>query len=200
MPSADDPTGGRVNLSVSSSVELATRERWMSDIEVRVEPPDVTSVTRDFDHAYPALFRDAYRVAYRLLGNREDSADAAQEACARAYVRWRRLTRSGDPAPWVVRVAGNLAIDRWRRRRTAAAHPLPAPASSETPDRVDLHRALDTLSQRQREVIVLRYFADLPERAVADALGCSVGSVKTHASRAIASLRTALADPDEENR
>ena len=47
-------------------------------------------------------------------------------------------------------------------------------------------------------MIVLRYFADLPEAAVADALGCSVGSVKTHASRGLAALRTALADPDEE--
>jgi RNA polymerase sigma-70 factor (sigma-E family) len=171
----------------------------MSDIEVRVEPPDLASATRDFDDAYPAMFRDAYRVAYRLLGDREDAADAAQEACARACVRWRRLTRAGDPTPWVVRVAGNLAIDRWRRRRTAASHPLPAPASSDLPDRVDLHRALDRLSRRQREVIVLRYFGDLPEAAVADALGCSVGAVKTHASRGLASLRAALADSDEEN-
>jgi RNA polymerase sigma-70 factor (sigma-E family) len=172
----------------------------MSEIEVRVEPPDMTSAARDFDDAYPALFRDAYRVAYRLLGDREDAADTAQEACARACVRWRRLTRAGDPAPWVVRVAGNLAIDRWRRRRTAAAHPLPAPAASTMPDRVDLHRALEAISKRQRDVILLRYFADLPEAAVADALGCSVGSVKTHTSRALAALRARLADSDEEPR
>src|SRR5579862_2612360 len=154
----------------------------MSEIEVRVEPPAVAPAARDFDDAYAPLFRDAYRVAFRLLGDREDAADAAQEACARACVRWRRLTRGGDPTPWVVRVAGNLAIDRWRRRRTAAAHSVPLAIAAGVPDRVDLHRALDTLSSRQREVIVLRYFADLSETAVADALGCSVGAVKTHAS------------------
>lgn len=168
----------------------------MNEIEVRVEPPDVAPATRDFDDAYPALFRDAYRVAFRLLGDREDAADTAQEACARACVRWRRLTRTGDPTPWVVRVSGNLAIDRWRRRRTAAAHVLPVAVAAGVPDRVDLHRALDGLSQRQREVIVLRYFADLPEAAVAEALGCSVGAVKTHASRGLAALRTALADEE----
>jgi RNA polymerase sigma-70 factor (sigma-E family) len=170
----------------------------MNEVEVRVEPPDVAPATRDFDDAYPALFRDAYRVAFRLLGDREDAADVAQEACARACMRWRRLTRGGDPAPWVVRVAGNLAIDRWRRRRTAAAHVAAVPVVAGVPDRVDLHRALDALSARQREVIVLRYFADLTEAAVAVELGCSVGAVKTHASRGLTALRAALADPDEE--
>jgi RNA polymerase sigma-70 factor (sigma-E family) len=172
----------------------------MSDTEVRSEPPGVDAAARDFDDLYPALFRDAYRVAYRLLGDREDAADAAQEACARACVRWGRIVRNGDPTPWVVRVAGNLAIDRWRRRRTAASHVEPPVTASDIPDRVDLHRALRKLSKRQREVIVLRYFADLPEAAVADALGCSVGTVKTHASRALASLRSELGDEAEEER
>ena len=169
----------------------------MTEIEVGAGPLAPSATARDFDEAFPALFRAAYRVAYRLLGDREDAADAAQEACARACVRWRRLVRGGDPAPWVVRVAGNIAIDQWRRRRTAASHPLPGAASTTTPDRVDLHRALHKLSRRQREVIVLRYFADLPEAAVAEALGCSVGAVKTHASRAMAALRSELAPSEE---
>jgi RNA polymerase sigma-70 factor (sigma-E family) len=164
----------------------------MAEIEVGAAPVEPVAAARDFDDAYPGLFRDAYRVAFRLLGHREDAADVAQEACARACVRWRRLLQGGDPTPWVVRVAGNLAIDRWRRRRTAAAHVPPVAVADGVPERVDLHRALAALSTRQREVIVLRYFADLPEAAVADALGCSVGSVKTHASRALASLRAAL--------
>ena len=97
-----------------------------------------------------------------------------------------------------MRVAGNLAIDRWRRIRTAASHPAPVATSVVTPDRIDLHRALEQLSRRQREVVVLRYFADLPEAAVAEALGCSVGSVKTHASRALAALRVTLGPTNEE--
>lgn len=67
-----------------------------------------------FDEMFRDLFRAAYRVAYRLLGSREDAADCAQEACARACVDWAMLTQRGSPLPWVVRVSGNLAIDRWR--------------------------------------------------------------------------------------
>ncbi len=156
-------------------------------------PPSTSVVGHDFVDAFPALFNDAYRVAYRLLGDREDAADIAQEACARACVRWRKLVRAGDPTPWVVRVAGNLAIDRWRRRRTVAQHPEHVTPPSITADRVDLHRALGTLSARQREVVVLRYFADQSEAAIAQTLGCSVGAVKTHASRALAALRASSA-------
>jgi RNA polymerase sigma-70 factor (sigma-E family) len=170
----------------------------MTEIEVDAALIDATAGALDFDSAFPALFAGAYRVAFRLLGNREDAADIAQEACARACVRWRRLSRGGDPTPWVVRVAGNLAIDRWRRRRTVATHPLPVAVATTTPERVDLHRALAELSGRQREVIVLRYFADLSEATVAEALGCSVGTVKQHASRALASLRATLTPRDEE--
>ncbi len=65
-------------------------------------------------------------------------------------------------------------------------------------DRVDLYRALDGLSDRQREVLMLRFLADLPEATVADALGCSVSTVKTHAARGLAALRGAL-DIEEED-
>ncbi len=158
-------------------------------------------VESDFDEMFPELFRAAYRVAYRLLGSREDAADCAQEACARACTRWDELARSGSPVPWVVRVSGNLAIDRWRRdRRTAPTDPGRADASGLDAERVDLWRALEGLSRRQREVVVLRYLADVSEAETAVLLGCSIGSVKTHASRGLAALRTALTIDDEELR
>lgn len=75
-----------------------------------------------FDELFPELFRSAYRVAFRLLGSREDAADCAQESCARACADWHKLSRRGSPLPWVVRVSSNLAIDRWRRARTARTH------------------------------------------------------------------------------
>ena len=56
-----------------------------------------------------AAFRAAYRSAFRLLGDREEALDCAQEALTRAYPRWERLLRDGDPTPWVARVAGNDA-------------------------------------------------------------------------------------------
>jgi RNA polymerase sigma factor (sigma-70 family) len=154
---------------------------------------DVRAALTDFDDSYPGLYRSAYRVAFRLLGGREEAADLAQEACARAYSRWAKVGEYDSPQAWVARVAGNLAIDARRRRRTAARHVdrhvMPCESDAE---RVDLHRALLALPKRQREVVMLRFVADQSEAAVAVALGCSVGSVKSHASRGLAALRVAL--------
>jgi RNA polymerase sigma factor (sigma-70 family) len=147
-----------------------------------------------FEDAFADLYTRAYGVAYQLLGRRGESEDVAQETLARAFVHWRKVGNYAEA--WVVRVAGNLAIDSWRR--TARAHAADRSrrhdSSAPGPDgqRVDLHRALATLSRRQREVIVLRFLADLPEADVARALGCSVGSVKQHSSRGLANLRNSL--------
>src|SRR5580704_7053900 len=68
-----------------------------------------------FDAAFGGLYQLAYRVAFRILGDRGDAEDVAQEALARASLRWSRL--EDRPEGWVSRVASNLAIDRYRRRR-----------------------------------------------------------------------------------
>jgi DNA-directed RNA polymerase specialized sigma24 family protein len=71
-----------------------------------------------FTAAFAGLYSSAFDAAYRRLGNRQEAEDVAQEAGARACVRWNRLTRNGDiPRPWVARVATNLAIDQYHRRR-----------------------------------------------------------------------------------
>ena len=150
-----------------------------------------------FTAAFAGLYSSAFDAAYRLLGNRQEAEDVAQEACARACVRWNRLTRNGDiPRPWVVRVATNLAIDHYRRRRRALANEGVAPRPVEAVDarRVDLYRALDQLTRRQRDVVVLRYVVDLSEADTAAALGCAPGTVKSHATRGLAALRAALGE------
>jgi RNA polymerase sigma-70 factor (sigma-E family) len=142
-----------------------------------------------FENAFVDLYRLAYRVSFRVLGDRGDAEDVAQEALARAHLRWERL--AGHPEGWVVTVATNLAIDRCRRRRRSpppAAEPL-ALVDTSLAERLDLARALHRLPRRQRQVVVLRYLADWSEVDVAAALGCSAGSVKSHAFRGLASLR-----------
>ncbi len=145
-----------------------------------------------FEDAFHELFRLAYRVSYRVLGDQGDAEDIAQEALARTVSRWHKL--ADRPEGWVVTVATNLAIDRQRRRRRQIGH---SPDSLVLVDpylaeRLDLARAIRQLPRRQREVVVLRYLADLSELDVADALGCAPGSVKTHASRGLAALRRQL--------
>jgi RNA polymerase sigma-70 factor (sigma-E family) len=149
----------------------------------------------DFDDdRVVGLHQLAYRVAYRILGQRAEAEDVAQEAVARAYASWRRIGGYADA--WTSRVATNLALDE-ARRRSRQRLPQADEATSDrwADDRVDLQRALRTLPRRQREVVVLRYLADLPEERVAGALGCSVGSVKTHGSRGLRALRLVLGEP-----
>ncbi|HXQ44367.1 MAG TPA: sigma-70 family RNA polymerase sigma factor [Acidimicrobiales bacterium] len=142
-----------------------------------------------FDEAFPDLYRLAYRVSFRVLGDRGDAEDVAQEALARAHLRWARLREK--PEGWIVTVATNLSIDRHRRRRRVSGlvnEPL-ALVDVHQSERIDLARALRHLPRRQREVVVLRYLADWSESDVAVALGVSAGAVKSHASRGLAALR-----------
>jgi RNA polymerase sigma-70 factor (sigma-E family) len=146
----------------------------------------------DFDQAFPDLYRLAYRVAYKILGDRGDAEDVAQDALARAYLRWRRL--EDRPHGWVSHVATNLAIDRYRRRRRT----IPRPSNtlgivdSHLIERIDLANALQKLPRRQRQVVVLRYLGDWSETDVALELGCSLGTVKQHAARGLEAMRKSL--------
>lgn len=145
-----------------------------------------------FEEAFPDLYRLAYRVSFRVLGDRGDAEDVAQEALARAHVRWLRLRER--PEGWIVTVATNLSIDRHRRRRRLTSlvmEPLTL-VDVHQAERIDLARALRRLPRRQREVVVLRYLADWSESDVAAALGVSAGAVKSHASRGLAALRQHL--------
>ncbi|HVT21861.1 MAG TPA: SigE family RNA polymerase sigma factor [Mycobacteriales bacterium] len=150
-----------------------------------------------FEEVFPVLIRDAYRVAYRLLGDRSEAEDVAQEACARAFSRWSSVR--DHAAPWTVRVASNLALDLLRARTRAVkrneriASEQTGAKGASTDDRLDLYAALSKLPRRQRESVVLRYLGDLSEAQTADIMGCSVGSVKTHASRGLSALREVLA-------
>jgi RNA polymerase sigma factor (sigma-70 family) len=161
---------------------------------------EATALRREstaFEEAFPRLYADAYRVAFRLLGERSEAEDVAQEACARAYSRWSSVHDYAEP--WCVRVAGNLSLDLLRARtravkrqeRLVTEHPtVVGPAG--TDERLDLYAALAVLPKRQREAVVLRYLGDQSEEQTAALLGLSVGSVKTHASRGLARLREVI--------
>jgi RNA polymerase sigma-70 factor (sigma-E family) len=165
------------------------------------DPPTtepLMSATRHegFAEAFDDLYAHAYQQAYKLLGDRTEAEDLAQEACTRACLRWRRLD---NPQAWVVHATTNLAFDRFRRLRTATKFARgPAPAAIVADDRhLDLYRALAKLPRRQREVIALRYLADFSEAQTAAQLGCAPGTVKSHAARGLRALRATLELADE---
>jgi RNA polymerase sigma factor (sigma-70 family) len=151
----------------------------------------------EFDAAFPELYRHSYRVAYRLVGAQE-ARDIAQEALARAYGHWSRVGALSEPAAWVSRVTTNLAFDLWRRRRVPRRIEQRDPLPAVDADRLDLYRALAALPRRQRQVIAMRFLADQSEAATAETLGCSLGSVKQHAARGLATLRARLDLPAED--
>jgi RNA polymerase sigma-70 factor (sigma-E family) len=151
-------------------------------------------------------------MAMLLTGhNRADAEDLLQTVLERAFRRWRRICRAGDPGPYVRQMLVNASIDRWRLLRHRPEQPLDfggrvtAATGLSGPDQSAgiadhdlLWRALAQLPPGQRAVLVLRYYEDLTEAQTAALLGCTVGSVKTQASRALAKLRgiVGIADCD----
>lgn len=135
------------------------------------------------------------RLGYLLTGDRGLAEDLAQTALARAFASWPRIRRAGDPDAFVRRVLVNANHDRFRKRRVAEqlTATVPEPAAEDAAggreDRVALMGALMSLPVRQRSAVVLRFWLDMTETQVAEALGCSVGNVKSQASRALAKLR-----------
>jgi RNA polymerase sigma-70 factor (sigma-E family) len=141
-------------------------------------------------------------VAFLLTGNRQDAEDAAQSALVRTYAAWNRV-RQRDAYSYARTVLTNLVIDRWRRPyREYATEEMPdRPATEDVADEVAKRRwliaALDALAPRERAVIVLRHYLDLPESEVARELNLSVGTVKSLNSRGLAKLRVNAAIPKQ---
>jgi len=135
----------------------------------------------------PALLR----FAHALSGDPHTAADLVQDALERTVLAWPRVTRQDDPEAYVRRAIVNRHISRWRRlRREQLTAAVPETTYVPTAPRDDqLWSALTSLPPRQRAVIVLRYYEDLSESAIADALGCAPGTVKAHAAAALKNLR-----------
>jgi len=142
-----------------------------------------------------ARYPDLLRVAYHLTGSADEAEDLVQSALVKVMRRWRRVD---EPVAYLRRVMVNQHISLWRRYRarevvTAFLPERPVRDVAEgVTERQALYDAMRSLAPRTRAVVVLRYVVDLPEAEVAETLGCSVGTVKSHASRGLARLRTAL--------
>jgi RNA polymerase sigma-70 factor (sigma-E family) len=144
--------------------------------------------------------------AWLLTGHPVNAQDLLQTALAKTYIRWTRIEHQEAAEAYVRRVMVTTFIS-WNRRRWTAEHAtdaLPEPVAAHDPYaaaelRADVARALDTLPRRQRAVVVLRYFDDLTEAQVAEAMNCSIGTVKSQTARALAKLRASgLAELNDE--
>jgi RNA polymerase sigma-70 factor (sigma-E family) len=135
------------------------------------------------------------RLAYGLTGDQALAEDLAQTALAKAYASWSRVRRADDPDAYVRKIVVNANLSRFRSRRVSEQLVAALPdrgtpdRTAQQDDRSALMAALMTLPPGQRAVVVLRYWVDLTESQVAATLGCSVGNVRSQASRALAKLR-----------
>jgi RNA polymerase sigma factor (sigma-70 family) len=165
----------------------------MRVMRVRICRSEPAEVGAGFDEAFERLAALAYRVARRILVNGGDPENVAAETLARAQVRWRAVSDHAEP--WVVTVASRLAVREARRVRRSPT----GRGSDRVPDRaddvivrMDLGRALQRLSPRQRLAVALRFLGELSDRECALAMGCSVPSFRTHCSRGLAALQVQL--------
>ncbi len=138
------------------------------------------------------------RSAWFICGQSGTAEDLVQSALEKVYLRWDRL-RDGAPLAYARRCVLNEHVDQRRRGRRELLTDAPPDAGqvgADTAQQMALQAMLADLSPRERQVIVARYYMDLPERDVADLLGVSVGTVKSSASRGLVKLRGALAQEE----
>ena len=145
----------------------------------------------------PALLR----FAHLLCGNAHLGEDLVQEVLARVHRRWARIERLEAPEAYVRRAVVREFLS-WRRRRASreavTAQVPDRPDGSDTAHayaaRDEMWTLLAGLPRAQRAVLVLRFYNDLADDEIADTLGCTPSTVRAHASRALAKLRTALGE------
>jgi RNA polymerase sigma-70 factor, ECF subfamily len=201
-------------LLVAARVETVVPDRTVADAA------DVARFRAGDELAFEDLVRrsegEIYRLAFRLLGNREDALDAAQESYLRAFRALRSFRGEAAFRTWLTGIAINVCRSRRGSAAARAARrslPLdardPESGTASVPDIVDarpdpedaahgaelrlaLERALGTLVPEQREILLLREMQGLDYDELAHALGCAAGTVKSRLSRARAALRAAL--------
>jgi RNA polymerase sigma factor (sigma-70 family) len=161
-------------------------------------------VTRHAPDDFAAFVEDNYARVLRALSlasaDRRAAEDATQEAFARALRHWRRVSTMTRPAAWVYVVGANVLRRRARRFRPVAWEPpdIGPDPTERVATAVSIRAALETLTARQRLVVVLRYLAELSTAEVGEAIGCAPGTVKSTLHTALAKLRVELEEEDEE--
>jgi RNA polymerase sigma-70 factor (sigma-E family) len=163
-------------------------------------PEAVPTATEAVAQLYAAHYSALVRLGVLLLRDQAAAEDVVQDAFCELHRRWPKLRDHEKAAGYLRTSVVNRSRSVHRRRLVAARHTPGAPEDAPGADvaltsaerRGAVLAALAALPERQREVLALRYYLDLSEQQIAEMLGISRGSVKTHASRAAAALRASL--------
>ncbi len=156
------------------------------------------------DEAVVELYRAHYaslvRLSAMLLGDTGSAEEVVQDAFVAMHGSWSRLREEDKALAYLRQAVLNRSRSKLRHRSVVLRHPQEPPPDEPSAEqhaiaaaeRAEMMTALRALPRRQRETLVLRYYSDLSEAQIADALGISQGAVKSHAFRGLAALRTRL--------
>ncbi|MGW5669627.1 SigE family RNA polymerase sigma factor [Micromonospora sp. NPDC003776] len=158
-----------------------------------------------FEEFVTARGQALLRFALMLTGDRHQAEDLVQAVLAKAYVRWSRVAAMSRPEAYLKQVLVNENLRWWRRRssrETPVAEPGDGPGGTDGAGAYAAREAawalLGRLPRRQRAVLVLRYYEDLADAQIAEILGCTPGTVRSQAARALATLRAMVPTMDRE--
>ena len=164
--------------------------------------PERWDADEALEHLYAAHWRSLVRLAALLVRDTGTAEEVVQDAFVAMHRRWRKLRDPERALAYLRQAVVNgarstlrhrVVVDRHTRAAGARLSVVEGPAAGVTRRDV-VRRGLAGLTDRQREVLVLRYYLDLSEAEIADALGISRGAVKSHASRGAAALREAVGE------
>jgi RNA polymerase sigma-70 factor (ECF subfamily) len=154
-----------------------------------------------FSDFYGATYGGLVAQLYAYCGDHGEAQDAAQEAYARAWTRWRHVAKMDDPRAWVARVGYNLVISRWRRARTAAKslvrHGPPAPVPEPDAGLADTVAALRRLPVAQRKALAMFYLGGFSVAEIASLEDVAEGTIKARLSRGRQALAAELTPSKE---
>ena len=178
----------------------ATVDRGIDDVLEQVGEARTDELDETFATLYRERYRDVYRYALLMLRRVEDAEDVSAEAFHRAFAAWQAgHGPEGRALPWLLLITRRLVIDRTRRRRLLSWLPLASLSPAHEPSReaetgrtefwLWFERFARELSQRQREVLILRYQRDLDDDQIGEILGISTSAVRSLVARACAALR-----------
>ncbi len=200
--------GGADAVEAAGSAVVDGAEHTVHDVPRAGGPPAVPELSQDAAAQFHCFFERHYaelaRLAHLLTGEVDAADDLAADALVALWRRWDRVRDAEHPAAYARGVVANLARSRIRsavrERRRIAIFWSQRPERVEGPDVpavLDLRQALQRLPFRKRACVVLRHAFDLSERDTAEALGISVGTVKSQTSRGVAELERLLAPHPE---
>ena len=179
-----------------------------SEAGALVVSPGSWDADEALEQLYAAHWRSLVRLSVLLLRDQGAAEEVVQDAFVAVHGRWSRLRDPDKALAYLRQAVVNRSRSALRHRGVVeryAARQAPPPDAAPADDdvsaagrRTAVLDAMRALPDRQREVLALRYYLDLSEAEIADALGIARGSVKAHASRGAATLRSLLAEPHSE--